>query len=106
MPTYGRMNRAAGQWRADWRHGTRRFFRGRLLFFRDRRAFGGRREYGCGVHRCYRDDRLGGRSFVPFLAMRFIVTLARAVVRVRIVHVVGDVLSVVLTQLDGYVFID
>jgi hypothetical protein len=106
MRTDRRMNGAARQWRANRRHRTRRFLRGRFLFFRDRSAFGGRRQYGCGVHRCYRYDRLGGRSFVPFLAMRFIVTLARAVVRVRIVHVVGNVLSVILTQLDGYVFID
>jgi len=38
--------------------------------------------------------------------MRFLVPLARGIIRVGIVHVVRDVLSVVLTQLDGYVFID
>jgi hypothetical protein len=106
MPTDGRMNRPACQRRANRRHGARRFFRCGFLFLRDRRAFGGRRHYGRGMHRRYRGGHLGGRSIVPFLAMRFIVTLARAVVRVRIVHVVGNVLSVVLTQLDGYVFID
>ena len=58
------------------------------------------------MHGRYRDGRLGGRSFVPFVAMRFVVPLARGVIRVRIVHVIRDVLSVILTQLDGYVFID
>ena len=50
-------------------------------------------------------DAAGG-AVVRFLAVRFIVTVARAVVRVRIVHVVGNVQSVVLTQLDRDVFID
>ncbi len=48
----------------------------------------------------------GRRRFVAFIAARFLVRVARGIVRVRIVHVVRDVLSVVLTQLDGYVFID
>jgi hypothetical protein len=43
---------------------------------------------------------------VAFLAMRFLVPIARGIVRVGIVHVVRDVLSVELTELDGYVFID
>jgi hypothetical protein len=55
------------------------------------------------VHRRYRNGRRGGRSLVAFLAVRFLV-LARGVVRAG--HVIRDVLSVVLTELDGYVFID
>jgi hypothetical protein len=43
---------------------------------------------------------------VAFLAMGFLVPIARGVVRVGIVDVVRDVLSVELTELDGYVFID
>jgi hypothetical protein len=97
------MNRAASQQRADGRRGARRFFRG-LLLFRDWRAFGGRRQYGRGVYRRYRNGRRGGRSLVAFLAMRFFVPIARGIVRAG--HVVRDVLSVVLTELDGYIFID
>ena len=51
-------------------------------------------------------DCRGSRRFVAFIAACFLVRLARGIVRVRIVHVVRNVLSVVLTQLDGYVFID
>jgi hypothetical protein len=42
---------------------------------------------------------------VAFIAV-FFVPLAGGVVRVGIMHVVRDVLSVVLTQLDRHVFID
>jgi hypothetical protein len=38
--------------------------------------------------------------------MRFLVHFAGGIVRVRIVHVVRDILPVELTQLDGDVFID
>jgi hypothetical protein len=44
--------------------------------------------------------------FVPFVALGLFVRFARGIVRVRIMHVIGDVLSVILTQLDGYIFID
>jgi hypothetical protein len=102
MPAYRRMNRPAGQRGAYRRHGTKCLFGGRYFFFRGRRAFGDRR---LGRRHWGRDCR-GSRRFVAFVAACFLVRLARGIVRVRIVHVVRDVLSVVLTQLNGYVFID
>lgn len=42
-----------------------------------------------------------GRFVVPFL-----VPFARGIIRVRIVHVIGNILPVKLTQLDRHVFID
>jgi hypothetical protein len=105
MATYRRMNRAARQRRPYRRHDTRRFFRGRFLFFGERRALGRRGQHGRGRHRCDRDSRLGSGGVVSLFAVRFFV-VDGGIVRVRIVHVVRDVLSVILTQLDGYVFID
>jgi hypothetical protein len=104
MRSHRRMNRAASQWRADGRRGTRRFFRGLLLFL-NRRAFGGLWRRGRRVRRRYWNGRHGGRSLVAFLDVEFLV-LARGIVRIGIVHVVRDVLPVVLTKLDGNVFID
>jgi hypothetical protein len=99
------MNRAASQRRADGSGGTRRLFGCRLLFFRDRRAFGGRRQYRRRGLEHRRDAGGLGRDIVAFIAV-FFVPLAGGFVGVGIVHVVRDVLSVVLTELDGYVFID
>jgi hypothetical protein len=43
---------------------------------------------------------------VPFVALGLFVRFARGIVRVRIMHVIRNVLSVILTELNGYVFID
>jgi hypothetical protein len=106
MPTDRRMNGAAGQWRPDGRHGTRRLFSSRLLFFRDGSALGDRRQHRRRGLWCYRNTRALRRGFVAFIAMCFLVRLTRGIVRVGVMHVVRNVLSVVLTQLNGYVFID
>lgn len=106
MPTHRRMNGTARQWRADWRHGARRLFSGRLFFFRDGSAFDGRRQHRRRGLGCYRNARGFGRGFVAFIAMCFLVRLARGFVRVGVMHIIRNVLSVVLTQLNGYVFID
>lgn len=92
---------SAGQRRTNRRHGTRRLFHRGPFLFRDGRRFGrgrGRRggRYG---------SRRRSHGFAGFFVTLFVSLACGLIDSIWIMHVVRDVLSVVLTQLDRDIFI-